>query len=69
MSKAAVLINTPLVQQEDDISEMLEATAYEVGLLAARVTFSQCCHHISMFFTADGAGSAADWAAECPAGV
>lgn len=35
VSKAAALINTPLGQQEDDISKVLETTAYQVGLLEA----------------------------------
>ena len=30
VAKAAMLINTPLSEQEDDISEVLEITAYEV---------------------------------------
>lgn len=46
VSKAAGLINTPLVQQEEDISKVLETTAYQVGLvrtgdvLRASITFS-----------------------------
>jgi len=30
VAKAAMLINTPLPEQEDDISEVLELTAFEV---------------------------------------
>lgn len=30
VAKAAMLINTPLSEQEDDINELLEITAYEV---------------------------------------
>lgn len=30
VSKAAMLINTPLSEQEEDISEVLEITTYEV---------------------------------------
>lgn len=30
VAKAAMLINNPLPQQEDDISEVLEMTTYEV---------------------------------------
>lgn len=41
VSKAAVLINTPLVHQEEDISEVLETTTYQVGLLEGLATSSQ----------------------------
>lgn len=30
VAKAAMLINTPLAEQEEDISEVLEITTYEV---------------------------------------
>lgn len=59
VSKAAVLINTPLVQQEEDISKVLEATTYQVGLLRTCDMFSGL-HHILMFFTADGARTEAN---------
>lgn len=32
VSKAAALINTPLLQQEEDLSEILEMTTYQVSL-------------------------------------
>lgn len=69
VSKAAVLINTPLGQQEEDISKVLETTTYQVGLLKGLVTCSQGLHHIFMFFTADGARTEANCGEEYPAGV
>lgn len=40
VSKAAMLINTPLSDQEDDINKVLEITAYEVmwhGVLVVKL--------------------------------
>lgn len=68
VSKAAALINTALLQQEDDISKVLETTAYQVGLLEAPVTFAQGLIPFSCS-PADGAGTAADCGQESPAGV
>lgn len=70
MSKAAALINTPLLQQEDDISQMLETTTFQVSLLPGpRAGFQDLRHMFLLFSTADGAGTEADRAEEHPAGV
>lgn len=69
VSKAAVVINTPLVPQEDDISELLEASTYQVGAAQRAGTLPQGLHHSFMFSTADGAGAEADGGEERPPGV
>lgn len=70
VSKAAGLINTPLLQQEEDMSETLDTTVYEVSPLPAPRTRPQDLHHVlGGLFTADGARIEADCGEERPAGV
>lgn len=72
VSKAAALIKAPLPPQEDDISQILETTTYQVGLLAGSRTsgrFQDLHHMLLLFSTADGAGTEEDGAEEHPAGV